>query len=250
MAARNAELLERIRALKADHPFWGYRRIWAHLRFVDQLSVGRNRVHRLMKEHGLAVRGSQLLKAKRKPTGHKPRTSRPNQWWGIDMTKVMIKGFGWVYVVIVLDWCTKKVVGHYAGLQARAWHWLAALNKAVKRQFPEGARGAALNLMSDNGCQPTSVSFMKACRIMGVNQAFTSYSNPKGSADTERYMGTLKQELVRINEFTSPSTFLEALDRWIDGHNTNNLRSTLGYRSPEALEAEHLSRETLLADAC
>jgi transposase InsO family protein len=36
----------------------------------------------------------------------------------------MIEGFGWIYLVVVLDWHTKKVVGHYAGLQARAWHWL------------------------------------------------------------------------------------------------------------------------------
>ena len=58
--------------------------------------------------------------------------------------------------------------------------------------------------MSDNGCQPTSVSFMKACQIMGVNQAFTSYSNPKGYADTEWFMRTLKEEQVWVNEFTSP----------------------------------------------
>ena len=44
------------------------------------------------------------------------------------MTKVMIEGFGWIYLVVVLDWHTEKVVGHYAGLQARAWHWLVALN--------------------------------------------------------------------------------------------------------------------------
>ncbi|MBI4805878.1 MAG: transposase [Desulfovibrio sp.] len=69
-ATSNAELLERIRTLKADHPFWGYRRIWAHLRYVDEWSVGKNRVHRLMKEHCLTVRSSLLFKAKRKPTGH------------------------------------------------------------------------------------------------------------------------------------------------------------------------------------
>lgn len=91
---------------------------------------------------------------------------------------------------------------------------------------------------------------MKACRVMGINQAFTSYSNPKGNADTERFMRTLKEELAWISEFTSPSTFLEALDRWIDGYNANYLHSTLGYRSPEAFEAEQLSRETHLADAC
>ena len=103
------------------------------------------------------------------------------------MTKVMIEGFGWVYRVVVLDWHSKKVVGHYAGLQARAWHWLVALNRAVNRQFPHGIEGQRLNLMADNGCQPTSLAFMRACAALGIRQAFTSYSNPKGNADTERF---------------------------------------------------------------
>ena len=64
-----------------------------------------------MKAHGLAVCSSQLLKA---------RPIKPDQWWGIGMNKVMAEGFGWISVVIVLDWHTKKAVGHYSGLQARA----------------------------------------------------------------------------------------------------------------------------------
>jgi putative transposase len=91
---------------------------------------------------------------------------------------------------------------------------------------------------------------MKACRIVGVNQAFTNYSNPEGNAGTERYRRTLKEELVWINEFTSPGAFLKALDRWIDGYIANYLHSILGYRSPVAIEAEHLNREAHLADAC
>ena len=59
------------------------------------------------------------------------------------MTKVMTDA-GLVYIVIVLDWHTKKVVGHYAGDQSKAWHWLIALNRAVCRQFPQGAREAGL----------------------------------------------------------------------------------------------------------
>ena len=62
-----------------------------------------------------------------------------NEWWGIDMTKVMLDGFGWVCVVIVLDWYTKKIVGHYSGLQSKSEHWLYALDQAVNRQFPDGA---------------------------------------------------------------------------------------------------------------
>jgi putative transposase len=45
------------------------------------------------------------------PTGSKPQPTQPNEWWGIDMTKVLVEGFGWVYIVIVLDWYTKKIVG-------------------------------------------------------------------------------------------------------------------------------------------
>jgi len=250
VAERNASIVARIKELKADHPFWGYRRIWAHLCFVDEIVVGQNRVYRLMSEHELLVKPNTRLRAKRSASRPKPRPTRPNEWWGIDMTKVMIDGFGWVYVAVVLDWHTKKVVGHYAGVQAKAWHWLSALNKAVARQFPEGVRGRGLHLMADNGCQPTSVSFMKACRIMEINQAFTSYNNPKGNADTERFMRTLKEELVWINEWRSPGAFFTALDRWINEYNRNYLHSALGYKSPEAFEQETQGPRTLLKEAC
>ena len=250
VAARNAELLARIRALKADHPFWGYRRIWAYLRYVDGLAVNQKRVYSVMKAADLLVKPNLKLRARRKADTKKPKPTRPNQWWGIDMTKVMIDGFGWVYLVVVLDWHTKKVVGHYAGLQARAWHWLVALNRAVNRQFPDGIEGRSLSLMADNGCQPSALAFMRATAALGIRQAFTSYNNPKGNADTERFLRTLKEELVWLHEWTSPAVFFDALDRWIAGYNESYLHSTLGYRSPEAFETEHLSHATPLPAAC
>ena len=140
VAARNADLLERIRELKAEHPFWGYRRTWAELRYVDGQAVNPKRVCSVMRAPHLLVRPNLKLRARRKPDTRKPRPTRPDEWWGIDMTKVMIQGFGWVHLVVVLDWHSKKVVGHYAGLQARAWHWLVALNRAVNRQFPHGSQ--------------------------------------------------------------------------------------------------------------
>jgi putative transposase len=110
VAARNAKLLERIRALKADHPFWGYRRIWAYLRYVDGVTVNQKRVYGVMKANDLLVNPNLKLRARRKVDTKKPRPDRLNHWWGIDMTKVMIDGFGWVYLVVVLDWHTKKVL--------------------------------------------------------------------------------------------------------------------------------------------
>ncbi|QJT10340.1 IS3 family transposase [Oceanidesulfovibrio marinus] len=250
VASRNTLLLQRIRAIKADHPYWGYRRIWAHLRFVDTMSIGKHRVYRLMRDHGLCVKRGAVPATNRKPSRPKPRPTRPNEWWGTDMTKVMIDGFGWMYVVIVLDWRTKKVVGHYAGAQARTEHWLAALDQAVNRQFPEGVRGGGLHLMSDNGSQPTSLSFMKTCHCLGITQAFTAYNNPKGNADTERFMRTLKEELVWVNEWRSPTAFCEALSRWIDDYNAHYLHSTLGYRTPLAVEQELLNPNLPLQEAC
>jgi transposase InsO family protein len=243
-------MLKRIQCIKADHPFWGYRRVWAHLRYVDGLDVNKKRVYRLMRDHNLVVRPNQKLKAKRTSHRRKPRPSRPNQWWGIDMTKVMTAS-GWVYVVIVLDWYTKKIVGHHAGSQATSRDWLTALDGALNRQFPDGARGHRLHLMSDNGSQPTSLRFMKACSHLGIRQAFTSYNNPKGNADTERMIRTMKEELFWLREWSSVDELTAALSSWIGWYNEHYLHSALDYRTPnQAEETYNLTMRTLLETAC
>ncbi len=78
---RNAPVQARIQALKAEHPFWGYRRIWVQLHFAEGLVVNTKRSLRLMREPGLLVPGQPRLKALRTPTRSKPRPTAPNQWW-------------------------------------------------------------------------------------------------------------------------------------------------------------------------
>jgi transposase InsO family protein len=249
VAVRNEGILERLRQLKSDHPFWGYRHCWAHLRYVDRLDVNKKRVRRLMRRHNLQVTPQTTLKATRTPQRDKPRPTRPNQWWGIDMTKA-ITASGWAYVVIVKDWYTKKVVGHYCGPTATAHEWLIALDRGLNRQFPHGVRDRQLHLMSDNGSQPTSLKFMKACGVLGVHQAFTSYNNPKGNADTERMMRTLKEELIWLREWRDAHQLSAAIDTWIETYNETWLHSALGYRPPNrAEETYNLSHRTLLENA-
>jgi putative transposase len=243
---RNSPVIARIKEIKADHPFWGYRRIWAHLKYVDGLEINRKRVLRLMQRHDLVVKPGARLKAIRTPQRSKPRPVRPRQWWGIDMTKVMVEGFGWMYVVVVLDWYTKKIVGNYAGIQCRSCHWLEALNDAVNSVFPDGVRNNDLSLMSDNGSQPTSVAFMKTCRGMGIKQAFTSYGNPKGNADTERVFRTIKEELLWLREWHSPFELTDCLVKWIEDYNQSYLHSSLGYKSPVKFEEEYYNQPTPL----
>lgn len=236
---RNASILKRIETLKTEHPFWGYRRIWAHLNFIDKMSVNKKRVLRLMKKHQLLVSQETKLKAKRDSNRPKPRAEKPNEIYGIDMTKIKLENGGWAYLVLVIDWYTKKIVGHTLDDRSKSSHWLSALNQAACLQCPEGTRGKGIKLISDNGCQPTSVSFMKATSLMGIEQIFTSYNNPKGNADTERVFRTLKEELVWTREYQSLSQLEIAVNEWIDYYNTRYLHSSLGYKPPVQIEEEY-----------
>ncbi len=246
----NRPVLDRMIAIKADHPFWGYRRVWAHLRYIDGLEVNKKRVYRLMKLHGLTVSAKTRRRARRTPGRDKPRPTRPNQWWGIDMTKILTRR-GWVQVVLVLDWHTKKFVGWHVGRRAASRDWLAALERACDGQFPvTGVRGRGVNLMSDNGCQPTSLAFMRACKTLGIKQAFTSYGNPKGNADTERSIRTLKEELLWLREWEDEYEVADAIEAWMPRFNETYLHSALGYQTPNAFENRHTEgSDTLLSAA-
>jgi len=243
VSIRNQYILERIKSIKAEHPFWGYRRVWAYLRYIDGLIVNKKRIYRLMRENNLTVKPNTRLIAKRVQDRPKPRAEKPKEYWGIDMTKVLSK-YGWVYVVIVLDWYTKKIVGHYSGKQARTKEWLLALNKALNREYPEGVRGNSLKLISDNGSQPTSLSFMKTCSNLDIKQIFTSYNNPKGNADTERMIRTMKEELFWLREWVTERELSLELDKWVEYYNRKYLHSAHGYRTPAKVEEEYYRKQS------
>lgn len=231
------EVLKRIKAIKLSHPFWGYRRVWAWLRHRENVLVNQKRVRRLMKAHGLMA-SQRVHKVKRRALRSKPRADKPKQIWGIDMTKFIVNGVGWVYLVIVLDWYTKKVVGWDISLRSKTEDWKRAMDMAINREFPDGVRGAGLKLVSDNGSQPTATSFMKDMATLGIEQIFTTYDNPKGNADTERMMRTIKEEIIWLNEFETLEETVDKIGRWIEvDYNKLYVHSELGYRSPEEFEA-------------
>ena len=80
----------------------------------------------------LIMKKSRLL-AKRSPIKPKPRASRPNQYWGTDMTKVTVGSFDWIYIHVVLDWYTKEIVGHSFSFQSKANDWLDSLKMSVSQ---------------------------------------------------------------------------------------------------------------------
>jgi transposase InsO family protein len=224
-------LLARIRSLSETHPFWGYRRVWAWLCYREGLRVNKKRVYRLMREARLTVTRTPHA-ATRTPRA-KPQATRPQQFWGIDMTKFLIPTVGWAYLVLVLDWYTKQIVGWDLSLRSRRQEWEAALLMGVHTEFPNGVRGAGVMLISDNGSQPTSTKFMATMSLLGIEQVFTSYDNPKGNAETERLMRTIKEELLWLREFVNVEDARVAIRQWIAvDYNQDYVHSSLGYMSP------------------
>ena len=237
-------ILAQIESIKADHPFWGYRRVWAYLKYRQRQDINKKRIYRIMKEHNLLVKPNLRLRAKRDNQFNrsKPRVSRPNECWGYRHDKSNDSFLWWLYLVIVLDWHTKKIVGYSLSSHSKTDDWLNALNSACNNQFPEGvlSKQDNLYLISDNGLQPTSKRFMEACSVLEIKQIFTSYNNPKGNADTERVIRTIKEDFVWVREFSSPFEFAENFKEWVEDYNNDYPHSSLNYSTPSEYEKEHL----------
>ena len=109
-------------------------------------------------------------------------------------------------------------------------------------------RCRGLKLISDNGSQPTATSFMRDMATLGIELIFTSYDNPKGNADTERVIRTIKEEVIWLNEFGTFEEAKERLSRWIqEDYNKLYVHSKLGYMSPEEFEAKYEERIRMVA---
>ncbi len=167
------------------------------------------------------------------------------------MTKVLTSE-GWAYLVVVNDWFTKKILGAFVADRSRASDWLEAVNRAICRQYPKGileAENLELNLMQENGSQPTSLTFMRECRALSIRQAFTAYANPKGNADTERLIRTVKEELCWLREWASVEELATEMEKFVEYFNNNYLHSALGYKTPNVFENEWFKNNKITRSA-
>jgi len=83
---RNISLFQRISEIKVEPLFWGYRSVWAYLRYLDGLLVNKKGAYWLIKEHNLTVKPNPRLIAMRASEKPKPQPDKPKEWRGIDMT--------------------------------------------------------------------------------------------------------------------------------------------------------------------
>ncbi len=233
----DAALTDRIKAIHADsRATYGAPRIHAEL--VDEgVQVGRKRIERLMKATGIA--GVSRRKAAR--TTFRDERVRPacdlvdrnfyadapDQLWVADITYIPTWA-GFLYLAVVLDAFSRRIVGWAMGHSLKAQLVLDALNMALTQRRP-----ADVIHHSDQGSQYTSVAFGLRCKEAGVRPSMGSVGDAYDNAMCESFFATLECELLDRRKFQTKAAARMAIFQFIEGwYNPGRRHSALGYQSP------------------
>jgi putative transposase len=250
-ALENIALTAKIHAIhRQSRECYGAPRIHAELADEHGVHVGRKRVARLMRAAGL--RGISRRRFVRTTTSDDEavlppdlvdrnfRISEPDRLWVADITYVSTWA-GFLYLAIVLDACSRKVVGWAMENHLRTELVLAAINMALAQRRPEGVIHH-----SDRGCQYTSFAFGKRCQEMGVVPSVGSVGDAYDNAMAESFFASLECELLDRRCFRTQAEAKLAVFEYIEGfYNPRRRHSSLGYRSPVAFERALRSQPTV-----
>jgi putative transposase len=245
-ALADAVLTERIRAIHAESDAtYGMPRVREEL-MEQGTRISRKHIARLMRRAGLrgvsrrrgfvvTTRRDEAQQAAPDLVRRQFLASGPNQLWVADMTYVPTWA-GFIFLAIVLDVWSRRVVGWAIGEQMTADLVLAALNMALQRRRPD--RGVIHH--SDQGSQYTSIAFGERCQKMGVRPSMGTVGDAYDNAMAESFFATLECELIDRRSWRTKTEARLALFTYIEGwYNPRRRHSALGYRSPENFERSH-----------
>jgi putative transposase len=247
-AIDNAVLTERIRAVHAESDAtYGMPRVRAEL--IDQgVVVSRQRVARLMRAariRGVSRRRGLVVTTQRDQDKQPApdlvkrefKAEAANQLWVADMTYVPTWA-GFIYLAVVLDVWSRRIVGWAIGEQMTAELVLAALNMALQQRKPKGVIHH-----SDQGSQYTSLAFGGRCAQMGVRPSMGTVGDAYDNAMAESFFATLECELIDRRSWPTKTEARMALFTYIEGwYNPRRRHSALGQMSPANFETKHIDK--------
>jgi putative transposase len=235
-------LLARIHAIhRKSRGCYGAPNIHVELREEHGVRVGCKRVARLMREAGLkGVTPKAFVRTTVSDVGAAIRSDLVNrqfrataadQLWVADVTYIPTWA-GFVYLAIVLDVFSRKVVGWAIESHLRTELVLAALNAAIAQRKPEGVIHH-----SDHGCQYTSYNFGKRCQQMNVVPSMGTVGDAYDNAMAESFFATLEREVLNRRTFKTHAEARLAVFEWIEGwYNPHRRHSGIGRLSPNNFE--------------
>jgi putative transposase len=240
-AASDGALTETIRAAHAaSHGTYGAPRIQVELAAAG-VGAGRKRIARLMRLAGLAgVSRRKFAVTTRRDDGGRQApdlvarnftAERPDQLWVADITYIPTWA-GFLYLAVVLDACSRRIVGWSMATSLATQLVLDALDMALTRRRPKGVIHH-----SDQGSQYTSIAFGSRCREAGVRPSMGSVGDAYDNAMAESFFATLECELLDRHRFKTQAEARIAVFTFIESfYNPRRRHSSIGYLSPVAYE--------------
>lgn len=241
-ARSDRALLDEVREVfHESHRLYGWPRVHAALKARGRRVSGK-RVARLMRENGLEARRRKPYRKSRK-AAHFPMApnlldrrfsdvTAPGDVWVGDVTYIRT-GEGWLYLAVVLDVCSRKVIG---------WSTAPVLDgglpvEAFRRAVAQAGAGPRM-FHSDRGSEYACLAFRSALAEHDVERSMSRPGDCWDNAVAESFFATFKRELVHLSKFSTRSAAHLATFEYIEAfYNRARLHSALGYQTPVAFEA-------------
>lgn len=240
-ARQDCDLRDRIEAIHVEFPRYGYRRIKQYL-LREGLKVNEKRIRRVMKEYGLLPEIRKAFSIATTDSDHgllvypnlvKDReVNGPNEVWVADITYIRITTC-FVYLAIVLDLFSRKVIGWAIAKHLKKELSLAALQMAIETRKP---RSGCIH-HSDQGVQYACHEYVDDLTVAEFQISMSRKGNPYDNAYAESFMKTLKHEEVSLWNYETYADVIERIPYFIEEvYNKKRLHSALGYVPPEEFE--------------
>ncbi len=231
-------LVTKLHTLIQEHPTYGYRRLWALLRYREGMRVNRKTVSR-----ALGIKQWLVHERVRTP---RPRAQRlrsrsraSNQRGAMDMMPIPCGEDGWGHLTAVIDCHAREIIGYEFALRGRAQEAERAIEAACLARFGTlRPGGTPSGLRSDNGLVYQSRRFRQACRDYRLQQEFITPYTPEQNGLIERFFRSLKEECVWQHDFAGFEEARQTIKRWMRWYNEERPHQALQYRSPRQYRQE------------
>lgn len=241
----NQQLTQQIKTLfEESKETYGSPRIYEDLK-EQQVACSQKRVARLMrlshlkatvpKRFVVTTDSNHALPVADNLLDRQFGSETPNRKWTCDISYVWT-GEGWLYLAVVLDLFSRRIVGWAMGTTLERSLVLSALAMAIANRRPQGR----LLCHSDRGSQYASLDYQQALSEAGIECSMSRKGNCWDNAPTESFFATLKRECVYRHRFATRQEARTALFKYIEvWYNRKRRHSALGYLSPEAFERHY-----------
>jgi len=247
-------LLVHIRAVYAENRgAYGWPRVWRQLR-AQGIRVGKQRVQRLMQQHGIQARGKRRFRVTTDSRHGLPiapnlldrnfTVAAPNQAWVGDITYIPTEE-GWLFLAVVMDLFSRRIVGWSLREDMRSELVIDALEMARFQRSPD--RKAGLIFHSDRGSQYASCEFNHVLGECGITPSMSRKGNCWDNACSETLFGSLKVERLHGQRFETIRQAKDETIAWLLWYNRTRMHSTLNYVSPIQFEQNWTNRTEAMA---